>query len=267
MNPTATINLLERLAMEIRQRDPRKTWSFEDNFRKRALVEADMDPAAFSQAAQRLLSAANTDWKASGTNMTSALATFSPDGGLVMTTAGANNDQALLSPSTVNGAATQLSGIGGSTGAAGVAPWLAAKEPHFEAIVRLSSVAAVRFVAGFKLTTDPTLTTDNDQVMFSFDTASGVNAARWRCVTSVANVDTDTVENSGAFTLVAATDYRLQIRVASDRKPAFLINDQLVGTGPALTTPMAFIPVIGVQALAVAAKAFTIRRGRLSRLF
>lgn len=268
-SPDSTRNLIDTRMRERWRSDPTRYYGVEESFLKRPMIEADLDwdPATTpTQAEFRLAIAANHGFKSSGTNMTSALATYAQGGGVTLTTAGADNDQALLSPATVN-TTVQVSNWGGTTGGSGVAPWLSAKEIGFEAIISLSSIADVQIQVGYKLTTTPTLATDADQVMLSFDTESAVNAARWRCVTSVANVDTDTVESNGAFTVAAATDYRLAIRVGSNRQPTFFINGVYVGAGPALTTPMAFIPVVALQALAGAAKAFTIRRLRCDRLY
>lgn len=266
-SPQEVKNIIAREGFEKYSRDPSTNWEFNENFSRRPLIASDLDPAAFSQAAQRLLTAANQNLILSGTNMTSALGTFTANlPGITFTTAGANNDQALLSPLTVN--SVQGSMMGGTTGAAGTSIWRSDRELHFETILAIPTITTVRVVAGFKLTTAPDVGTDNDGVTFQFDPASGVSGSRWRCVTNVGGTDTDTAEsfggNSGVGAVAASAVYRLQIRILN-RNAAFLINSQLVGTSPILTSPMAFIPMVGIQATAAAARSFRISRLRVSR--
>lgn len=269
---TMTDRVTQAYRRDVRNRfliaDPFRRWApFMDYFTKRPLLAADIDPGTVNQASQRLTLAMNPDWMVAGTNMTSALSTFSSGGGITLTTAGANADQAILQPAFTN-TNVYLTGIGGTTGAAGTAPWLSAKEIEFNARISLSSVAAVRFMMGFKLTNTPTLATDNDQAMFHFDTAATLNTT-FRCVSSNTNVDQEVVTGGevGPLVVAAATDYMLRIVIDENRNPHFYINGALAYTGAQLATPMAFLPFIGIQALAVAAKAVSIREVGLSRIF
>ncbi len=249
-------------------------WYHYENFSGRPIIESDLDLtfSAANQAAQRIYTAANKVWKVSGTNMTSALSTFDSGGGIKLTTAGANNDQALLSPATVNSAATYVSAIGGSTGTSTpTSPWLSTKAPIMHAIIELPSVAAVRLVAGFKLTTTPTLATDNDQAFIGFDTAHATIATKFRVCGSVGGTDYDyeaKANSTQALSAVAVdTRYVLTVGIlATSRVPFFAINGQPVGPSiPALTDACGFFPVIGLQALTGAAKSVKIRSVLLSR--
>lgn len=265
-SPDATRNLIDRVNFEKYGSDPSTRWVFVDPMVKRPLIASDLDPGTVNQAAVRLLSAANLNLMAAGTNMTSALSTFGSAGGVTLTTAGANNDQALLVPASVNSGGTFITEIGGSTGTSTpTSPWLTNKSLKFEAIINLSSVANVRLVAGFKLTNTPTLATDDDQVYIGFDTGSSVTATRFRRVHSVAGTDFDVAESTGGFTVAAATDYRLSIDLDANRVPTFFINGRQIGIGSALTNSCGLMPVIGLQALTGAAKAMTIKRVRLER--
>lgn len=249
-------------------------WYHYENFSGRPIIEADLDLtfSAANQAAQRIYTAANKVWKVSGTNMTSALSTFDSGGGIKLTTAGANNDQALLSPATVASAATYVSAIGGSTGTSTpTSPWLSTKAPIMHAIIELPSVAAVRLVVGFKLTTTPTLATDDDQAFIGFDTAHATVATKFRACGSIAGTDYDNeakANSTQALSAVAAdTKYVLTVGVlATSRVPFFAINGQPVGPAiPALTNACGFFPVIGLQALTGSAKSVKIRSVLLSR--
>lgn len=263
-SPSATVALILNTMRDKFRGDPEKYWEHVETFDKRPILEADLDVASVTQATQRIVLAANQHFKVSGTNMTSALSTFASGGGVTLTTAGANNDQALLNPITANSAATYLSGIGGSIGSSGTSPFLSSAQMYMKAVLELSSAAAVRLVVGFKQTTTPTLATDAEQAMFSFDTASSVSATKWRRVTSVADTDSDVATDTPD--VAASTRYVLEVAVDANRYPSFKVNGQFVGNGPALTTPMAFWPVIGLQALAGAAKAVTIRSLRVGRV-
>lgn len=249
-------------------------WYHYENFSGRPIIESDLDLtfSAANQAAQRIYTAANKVWKVSGTNMTSALSTFDPGGGIKLTTAGADNDQALLSPATVASAATYVSAIGGSSGTSTpTSPFLSTKAPLMHAIIELPSVAAVRLVAGFKLTTTPTLATDNDQAFIGFDTAHATIPAKFRVCGSVGGTDYDyeaKANSTQALTDVAAdTRYVLTVGVLpTSRVPFFALNGQPVGPSiPALTDACGFFPVIGFQALTGSAKTIKIRSVLLSR--
>lgn len=266
-SPNATTTQIHRFLGSDYTSNTRTQWGFEERFIKRPLLLADMDPSTINQAAVRLLTAANTNWSVSGTNMTSALSTNASGGGLTLTTAGASADQAMLSPGVVN-TNVSTSGIGGTTGAAGTAPWLTAKSLRFRTMISLSSIASVRVVLGYKLTATPTIATDDDQVLFQFDTAATI-ADRWQMVTSVGGTDTQTACPStiADYTPVINTNYFMEIKLATNGAPSFYINGRLMGTGPAMTATMALIPFFGVQALASGAKAISIRSLRLARLY
>jgi hypothetical protein len=265
---------IEQFLQESHVPSRRDRWYHYENFALRPLGEllTDVAPSGVNQAANRILQQANLNWGVSGTNMVSALSTYGANGGLLLTTAGADNDQALLSPKTANAGAIQISGIGGTTGTSTpTSPFLSTNAPIMEAIIELPSVAAVRMVCGFKLTTDPTTTTDNDKTMIAFDTASAVSASRFRLVSSTGGTDYDYEAKDNSTQqrgIVAAnTKYVLTVGILpTSRIPFFAINGTAVGPAlPALTTGCGFMPVIGLQALAGEAKSIVVRSVTLSR--
>lgn len=195
-------------------------------------------------------------WKLSGTNMTSALATFAAGGGLTLTTAGASADKAFLEPNS-------------STYGPLVGALVSDNSPRFRAIIKTgSSVASVAICAGLKLTATDVLATDDDQAYFRY--LSSENSGAWQFVTSRAGTDTTTVAPSytrqGAA-VAANTLYVLDVVVNADRTVQGYVNGAPISNValPALTTAIAFIPVIGCAATASAAKAISIKDVRLSK--
>lgn len=192
----------------------------------------------------------NLDFEVLGTNMTSALATFDPEGGITLTTAGASADQAILCPH-LDTKQTAWSSM----------TWGTDQETHWRATIKTgAAITAMILWAGLKLTNTPTVITDDDQVFFRYE--AGVNSGKWQCISSVAG--TDTSADSGV-TVATSTVYRLMIIIDSARVAKFYINGVLVATSAALTTAVDLIPYVGVQASAVAAKACTVRSISMSR--
>jgi hypothetical protein len=241
-------------------------YGLEERFHQRPILAAAMDPGTVDQAAFRLTQGANRNFMVAGTNMTSALSVLAASGGITLTTAGANNDQALLIPATAINSVDQSAWT--------KTDWLTQKSPRFHCLVSLSSVASVRFFAGLKLTSTPTLATDDDQAYLSFDTGSSVSATGWRLVSSATGTDADKAAralgqagNAVYPDVAAATDYLLSVIVDATRVPHFYVNGEFVGAGQQLTTAIGLKPFVGIQALTGAAKAITVRLVRASRLY
>lgn len=179
----------------------------------------------------------SADFEILGTNMTSALVTFTSGGGITLTTAGAATDSAILLPHLD----TDLS------------PWTAAawntdRELSFRARIETDALIADETIwAGFKLTNTATTATDNDQVMFRFkdDASSGV----WQAISSDDDrsgtaTDDDVTATSGAVAI--STAYDLLIQLDGNRVPRFYINGVLKATGLALNSNITLIPYIGI---------------------
>jgi hypothetical protein len=251
----------------------RDRWFHYENFSLRPLAEllTDVAPSGLNQAAYRILQQANLNWGVSGTNMTSALSSYGANGGILLTTAGADDDQALLAPKTANGGAIAVSGLGGVTGTSSpTTPFLSTNAPIMEAVIEVPTITTLRLVCGFKMTTDPTTATDDHKAMFAFDTESAVSASRFRLVTSnVTDYDYEAKANSTTqLSAVAAnTKYVLTVGVLpTSRIPFFAVNGVPVGpAAPALVNGCGFIPVVGIQALSGAARSVVVRSISLSR--
>lgn len=228
-------------------------------------------PAAntYNTAQMQLVTDANPNFGLAGTNMTSALCTFAGGGGIKLTTAGASNDQGLLAPHTNTNATSWL----GTTFKTDDVVW-------WETVVGVTSAAITsqKLFAGLKLTSTPLAATDNDQAYFLYDTGGtdGSSTTNWIAVSSRSNADTfvDT-----GIPIALSANYHLAIMIDPDRVPYFFINGVMVAWGNvvstaaltvaagALTTAITLKPFAGVQALAVAAKAITIRRITASKVF
>lgn len=191
-----------------------------------------------------------------GTNAVSADCTYDVGGGVVLSTHGASADSTILLPHLT-------AGISPFTGT----KWNTAKSPSFDALcISGAAVTAVQYWAGFKLTNTPTLATDDDQIFFSYSSAT--NSGQWQLNWSIANVDyTYNIPTDIVAAVAASTIYRLRIEIDASRQAMGFINDRAVmpvKTG-ALTSLTTLIPYIGLKASAAAVKAVTVKSVLCSR--
>lgn len=243
-------------------------WVHYENFLKKPYLLAEKNPgAAYAQTAaagspdaRKLLAGSNL-WGLAGTNMTTALCAPAAGGGITLTTAGANNDQALLQPLTITTANSDICTIFGPSGASG-SMLNTSNQPQLHALLSLSSIAAVRLAFGLKLTNAPDISTDNDAAEIMFSTSGAASTSLFTFNTSIGGTDTEgvcTATDGSTFAPVAATTVALSVIVDENRIPRFLINGTYVGAGGAMTASTGLWPVLGIQALTGAAKAVTVR--------
>lgn len=186
---------------------------------------------------------ANADFEVAGTNMTSALVTLNAArGGIRLTTAGANNDQAILQPRITNSADSRW-----ATG------FVTDQSPKWGCSFRLTAITNMSFKCALALTNAHDLTTDADQVGVYYSSATGGN---FLVITSIAG--TDATIDTGV-TPGAGTEYRIRIELNASRQALVYMNDVLVATTAALTTAVNLIPFRSLQALTAAAKSFDLR--------
>jgi len=210
--------------------------------------------------------ALNRNWEALGTNMTTALATFATtSAGILATTAGADQDQAILTPH-LDTAATAWAGC----------LWGTENEVHWETSIMLPAIDNQNVWAGLKLTNAPEVATDANQAYFNFLTdadnsgQSFTDFTKLHFVYSVANTD---YISQLPITVAANTPYHLKMEIDSDRKIAIFVNGiqynvtstsgstggTAVTTGTtkstALTDDIDLIPYNGIEANAGAAEA------------
>ena len=210
--------------------------------------------------------ALNRNWEALGTNMTTALATFATtSAGILATTAGADQDQAILTPH-LDTAATAWAGC----------KWGTENEVHWETSIMLPAIDNQNVWAGIKLTNAPELATDDDQAFFNFLTDADNSGQAFTDFTKLHFVysvgGTDYISQL-PITVAANTIYHLKMEIDSDRKIAIFVNGiqynvtstsgstggTAVTTGTtkstALTDDIDLIPYNGIEANAGAAEA------------
>jgi hypothetical protein len=243
--------------------DARRVY-FDEWFLQRPGLNANIDQVSTVEV-QRAL---NRNWEALGTNMTTALCTFaSTSAGVLATTAGADQDQAILTPH-LDTAQTAWAGT----------KWGTENETHFETSIMLPALDNQKVWAGLKLTNDQLVATDDDQVFFKYQTdATNSEAftdyAKWHFVHSIGGTD---YISQLPITVAANTPYHLKITIDSNRKASIFVNGQqynvtstsgstggtAVTTGTtkteALTDDIDLIPYVGIEAGAAAAEAVNV---------
>jgi hypothetical protein len=224
-------------------------------FNQRPVLASTLDPSTINQAAVRLLTGANKDWIISGTNAALAGSSLAVDGGIKLDTAGADNDQIILSPATAINSVAQS--------AWNTVEWEPEHELLLEFLIELPSLADVLLHAGLGLTAALDLTTDDDQAKFQFSDEGSTSTSNFTAATSIggtdAEADTDTAPE-------ADKTIRLGITTSSSRVPRFFVNGVKVHTGDALTSGANLIPFVGIQALTGSAKTLYVRGIRCSRV-
>ena len=233
-------------------------------FLQRPGINANIDQVSTVEV-QRAL---NRNWEALGTNMTTALATFaSTSAGVLATTAGADADQAILTPH-LDTAATAWAGT----------KWGTENSVHFETSIMLPALDNQKVWAGLKLTNDQLVATDDDQMYFKFQTDATNSEAftdftTWHFVHSIGGTD---FISQIPVTVATNTPYHLRFEIDSDRKAAIFVNGiqynvtstsgstggTAVTTGTtksgALTNDVNLIPYVGIEAGAAAAEAVNV---------
>jgi hypothetical protein len=248
----------------------------EEWFLQRPGLNANIDQVSTVEV-QRAL---NRNWEALGTNMTTALATFATtSAGILATTAGADQDQAILTPH-LDTAATAWAGC----------LWGTENSVSFETSIMLPALDNQKVWAGLKLTNDQLVATDDDQIFFKFQTdATNSEAfttfANWHVVHSIGGTDHI---SALPIAVAANTPYHLKIEIDSDRKATAFVNGvqyNLTSTAgstggtsvtavqpgvqvtktAALTNDVNFIPYVGIEAGAGAAEAVNVHHVCMSR--
>ena len=189
--------------------------------------------ADIQNAAETARMIVDPDFELLGLNAVSTVATISTTGGCLLTTVAGATDGAIILPH-----------LDASQSAWATVLWDTAKSPTLEALlVTGSTVAAMVFAMGFKLTNTSVIATDDDQAYFRYAAADA--SGQFQFITSRAGVDTTyTVPTSVIAAVAASTAYRLRVEVYSDRTVMGFINDVPIRATPfaALTSLTTFIP-------------------------
>ena len=261
--------------------DARRYYLYESFSKKPGLnAVAIIDPDADSASALAAYVIANKDFETLGTNMTTALTTFpGTQAGILMTTAGADQDQAILLPHLDTNQSAWAKVL-----------WGTENSVEWECSINLPAIDNQKVWAGLKLTNDQLVATDDDQIYFKFQTDATNSEAfsdytYWHLVHSIGGTD---YISQIPVTVAADTIYHLKIVIDSDRKATCFINGvqynvtstsgSTGGTAvtavqpgvaaaktAALTNDVDLIPYIGIEAGAAAAEAVNVHYQAISR--
>jgi hypothetical protein len=240
------------------------------------IIDADANDATALAATQ----AANKNFETLGTNMTTALTTFpGTSAGILMTTAGADEDQSILLPH-----------LDTNQSAWSKVLWGTENQVEWECSISLPAIDNQKVWAGLKLTNDQLVATDDDQAYFKFQTdATNSEAfttfANWHFVHSIGGTD---YISRLPIAVAANTPYHLKIVIDSDRKATIFVNgiqynitstsgstggtavtavqpSKAVTKSAALTNDVDLIPYIGIEAGDGAAEAINVHHTAISR--
>jgi len=211
ISKTASTGVVHDRTFGTPAKDARRAY-LEEDFMQRPGINANIDQVSTVEV-QRAL---NRNWEALGTNMTTALCTFATTGaGVLVTTAGADQDQGILLPH-LDTAATAWAG----------SLWGTENSVHFETSLQIPALDNQKVWTGLKLTNDQLVATDANQMFFKYQTdATNSEAfttfAKWHFVHSIADTDYISVL---PITVAINTPYHFKIEVDSDRKATIFVN-------------------------------------------
>jgi len=241
-------------------------------FKKRPALNANIDQVYTVEVAR----AASKNFEALGTNMTTALCTFDTTrAGLTITTAGADQDQAIIAPH-LDTAFTAWTGV----------LWGSENQTEWECSVSTNAIDNQKWWAGLKLTNDQLVATDANQAFFKFQT-DATNSEAFTDFTLLHFVHsiggTDYI-SALPITVAANTTYHLRIKIDSDRKLSMFVDGiqynitttsgSTGGTSvakgttksAAMTDDIDFIPYIAIEAGAAAAEALDVHYQAINRI-
>jgi hypothetical protein len=263
--------------------DTRRYYLYESFLQRPALnavVSAPLTDADATAAANDAIivarAIANRNFEVLGTNMTTALCTFNAtSAGIVLTTATADEDQAILAPHLdTNQSAWQ------------VTKWGTENQVDWECSINPNAIDNQKLWAGLKLTNDQLVATDDDQAYFKFQTDADnsetfTDFTKLHFIHSIAGTD---YISQLPITVAANTIYHLRIQINSARQAAIFVNGiqynvtttagstggTAVTTGTtrtaALTDDVDLIPYVGIEAGAAAAEAVDVHYQGISRV-
>ena len=256
--------------------DARRKYLFEAFYQRPGLNAINIiDPDANDATALAVTQAANKNFETLGTNYTTALTTFSAtQAGITMTTATADEDQAILLPH-LDTNQTAWSGT----------KWGTENQVEWECSISIPALDNQKVWAGLKLTNDQLVATDDNQMFFKYQSdATNSEAfttfANWHFVHSIGGTD---FISRLPIAVEADTQYHFKIEVDSDRKAAIFVNGiqynvtttsgstggTAVTTGTtktgALTNDVDLIPYIGIENGAAAAEVLNVHYQSISR--
>ena len=217
ISKTASTGVVHNRTQGFGLKDARRYYLYESFAKKPGLnAVAIIDPDADSASDLAAFVIANRDFETLGTNMTTALTTYpGTQAGILMTTATADQDQAILLPHLDTNQSAWAKVL-----------WGTENQVEWECSISLPALDNQKVWAGLKLTNDQLPQTDADQAYFYYatDATNGQlidNYAPWYFIQSVNG--TDYLTNLG-ITVAADTMYHFKISIDSDRKPSIFVN-------------------------------------------
>lgn len=196
---------------------------------------------------------ADEDFELQGTVATASSddVTIAAEGGILLTTDGADNDALHIVPHQD----TSQSGWAQIT-------WGTDREVSWEALIKTGTdITNVHYVLGLKSDLDMTLD-DADLVVFNFNTDD--TDTTWGLVANEAAgtaVDVDT-----GVRVVINQIYKLRLTAGADQVVRAYIDDELVGSQSFAGGAEDLVPFIGVQSLSGAEDVFTIFGQKIGRI-
>jgi len=220
----------------------------------------------------------NTNFEVLGTNMTTALATRNATvAAVTLSTAGADQDQAILAPHLDSGQ-TAWTGV----------KWGTENQVTWEACIRTSAAIDNQNIwAGLKKSNVPEVATDTEQAYFTFLTDadnSGQAMTNFTLLHFVHSIGGTDYISRLPITVAASTNYHLKVSFDSDRKLSIFVNGvqynitatsgSTGGTAvtqgntksAAITNDVDLIPYVGIEANDGAAAALNVSYCAISRL-
>lgn len=239
------------------------------------------DTTSPTAAAFAAYTVANKDFEVLGTNMTTALCTFDTTrGGITITTAGADEDQAIIAPH-----------LNTNQSAWSVVKWGTENQTIWECSVSTNAIDNQKLWAGLKLTNDQLIATDADQAFFKFQTDATNSEAftDYTVLHFIYSVGGTDYISALPITVAADTTYHLKIVIDSNRQATIYVNgiqynvsntagstggtavtavpqDTAPTLSNALTNDVDLIPYIGIEAGAAAAEALDVHFQGISRI-
>ena len=217
ISKTASTGVVHNRTQGFGLRDARRYYLYESFAKKPGLnAVAIIDPDANSASDLAAYTIVNKDFETLGTNYTTALTTFAAtSAGILMTTATADQDQALLLPH-LDTNQTAWSGT----------KWGTENQVEWECSIQVAQTDNEKVWAGLKLTNDQLVASDDDKAFFKFatDATNGeslTSATKWNFVHSIGGTDYISIL---PITVAANTPYHFKIKIDSDRKATIFVN-------------------------------------------
>lgn len=260
-----------------------RRYYLEEYFLQRPGLNADIDQVYTVEVAR----GCNKNFEVLGTNMTTALCTFDTTrAGISISTAGADQDQAIVTPHLD----TTTDQTDSNSAWYGI-EWGTENQVEWECVISTNAIDNQKIWAGLKLTNDQLIATDADQLFFKFQT-DATNSEVFTDYTLLHFVHsiggTDYI-SALPITVAANTTYHLKIKIDENRQASISVNGvdydvtETAGStggtavskvnlrnGPiktaALTNDVDLIPYIGIEAGDAAAAILDVHYTGISRV-